>query len=57
MTTPTTTDPVCGMPIRDAEYAASFGGRDYQFCSSTCRARFVVDPEHFLPTAPAPLGA
>ena len=45
-------DPVCGMtvdPARAAEKpAAEHDGRMFHFCSSSCRAKFVRDPAHYL---------
>jgi len=44
-------DPVCGMVV-DANQAdggsASFEGKDYFFCSSHCRNRFLKSPERFV---------
>ncbi|WIY83908.1 heavy metal translocating P-type ATPase [Propionimicrobium sp. PCR01-08-3] len=46
------TDPVCGMKIDPADAAASaeWGGQTYYFCSHGCRAKFVADPEKYIPT-------
>jgi Cu+-exporting ATPase len=43
-------DPVCGMMVDRARAAGSHGhaGRDYYFCSESCRQRFAADPERFL---------
>ena len=51
------TDPVCGMTVDPATTAhhASYGDRDFHFCSSGCRAKFVADPERYLnPTVREP---
>lgn len=51
------TDPVCGMTVDPATTAhhASHGGRDFHFCSSGCRTKFVADPERYLnPTVREP---
>ncbi len=42
-------DPVCGMQVRvaDAVAQASFGGRDYRFCSDRCRERFEESPTRY----------
>ncbi|MEO7084207.1 MAG: heavy metal translocating P-type ATPase, partial [Gemmatimonadaceae bacterium] len=50
----TATDPVCGMQVAsDTAYRAEHGGREFLFCSSRCRERFVADPASFAqpPTA------
>ena len=43
------TDPVCGMRVDPGSAAAAVEheGRTYFFCSDTCRARFIADPERF----------
>jgi trehalose synthase len=42
-------DPVCGMVVaeRASALTASFGARDYVFCSEGCRARFGEHPERY----------
>jgi Cu+-exporting ATPase len=44
------TDPVCGMTVEPdkTEHHASHGARDYHFCSSGCKTKFVADPEHYI---------
>ena len=53
-----TRDPICGMPVDPATAAdrVQHGGHTYYFCSSSCKAKFLVDPMQFVnPTAePAP---
>ncbi|MHA6287689.1 heavy metal translocating P-type ATPase [Maricaulis sp. CAU 1757] len=45
-----TTDPVCGMTVApDADTpSAEHDGRTWHFCSSSCRDRFVTDPDHYI---------
>jgi len=48
-------DPVCGMVV-DPETAAHqthHAGRDYYFCSTGCRTKFIADPAHYLNKAAA----
>ncbi len=42
-------DPVCGMrvPIKDAKYRSLYKGKEYFFCSDTCKEEFDVDPDKF----------
>lgn len=49
MTVLITTDPVCGMAVKDSAQAlrSSYGGQTYLFCSSTCQDRFLADPQRF----------
>ena len=49
-------DPVCGMSVSVAEAAhrAQHDGRDYYFCCSGCRERFLLDPERYRAVAAAP---
>jgi xanthine dehydrogenase accessory factor len=49
-------DPVCGMSVRieGAKHRAQHDGRDYFFCGSGCRERFLGSPEHYLLPAMAP---
>jgi Cu+-exporting ATPase len=46
----TTRDPVCGMTVDvgATPHHAVYSGRDFHFCSSGCRAKFVADPEVYL---------
>lgn len=48
--TATTRDPVCGMTITAADAGASVdhARHRYYFCSTTCRDRFVAQPDAFL---------
>ena len=43
-------DPVCGMPLKPGEVAfkESYKGREYNFCSDTCRKKFLADPEKYV---------
>jgi len=42
-------DPVCGMDVRpDGSHRAIHLGREYLFCSSSCKSRFLSAPEDFL---------
>lgn len=49
-TTPTVTDPVCGMEIlpSDAVGTHSYDGRIYYFCNESCLERFREDPRRYL---------
>ncbi|HEY1421327.1 MAG TPA: permease [Candidatus Dormibacteraeota bacterium] len=42
-------DPVCGMSVdaATAEHRSRFGGKDYFFCSSGCKATFDQEPEKY----------
>jgi P-type Cu+ transporter len=44
------TDPVCGMKVDTANsrHHHQHEGRDYVFCSASCRSRFVADPQQHL---------
>ena len=46
----TVKDPVCGMDVDPdkTSHHATFEGREYRFCSSGCRTKFVADPERYL---------
>jgi Cu+-exporting ATPase len=41
------------VPGRAAGGSAAHGGRTYWFCSDSCRAKFVADPERHVGSAPA----
>ena len=45
-----TRDPVCGMTVdlETAKHRHTHAGRDFGFCSESCRARFEADPERYL---------
>jgi Cu+-exporting ATPase len=44
-------DPVCGMTVAsDSEHRALHAGRDYRFCSTGCRKKFVTDPARYVST-------
>ncbi len=40
-------DPVCGMAGAAPAIATSFAGREYVFCSESCRARFLEEPRRY----------
>jgi YHS domain-containing protein len=42
-------DPVCGMTIRttDAEGSTRYKGRAFYFCSTSCQAKFLHDPDRY----------
>ncbi len=50
---PEVTDPVCGMKINPAKAAGSVEhqGEAVYFCSKSCLAKFVADPDRYLPPA------
>ncbi len=46
-------DPSCGMNVKPAESVASgfvetYKGKQFYFCSTSCRDKFHKDPEHYL---------
>ena len=45
------TDPVCGMAIEPGGAAGrqEYKGQTYYFCSETCRAKFIADPDAYVP--------
>jgi P-type Cu+ transporter len=45
-TTPSATDPVCGMtvPLDGTKAQEAFGGASFHFCSDECHDEFTVDP-------------
>jgi trehalose synthase len=46
-------DPVCGRQVdRDKALSAMYNGRPHYFCSTTCRAQFLSQPERFLRAKP-----
>ena len=49
-TSPTATDPVCGMTVDPATAAASVehDGQTYHFCSEHCARSFAADPLKYL---------
>jgi Cu+-exporting ATPase len=60
-TTPTVTDPVCGMKIAPSDAVGThvYNGTTYYFCNESCLERFREDPRRYLepsrgeqPTAP-----
>jgi len=52
-TTPTVTNPVCGMEIlpSDAVGTHTYNGRTYYFCNESCLERFREDPRRYLEPA------
>ena len=52
--TQTRIDPVCGMAASShTDLTAEVGGREFYFCSETCRSAFEQDPANFVPVQPA----
>ena len=51
------TDPVCGMAVTKnlAAAKAEFDGQEYYFCASSCRDRFLKDPNKYLGGATEPM--
>jgi Cu+-exporting ATPase len=49
-TTPTVTDPVCGMEIAPSDAVGThvYNGRTYYFCNESCLERFREDPRRYL---------
>jgi Cu+-exporting ATPase len=48
-------DPVCGMPVDQANSAGSFeyNGATYHFCSIRCLDKFKANPQQWVPAAVA----
>lgn len=44
------TDPVCGMSVdpATAKWSAAHAGTTYYFCSSSCRTKFIGNPQKYL---------
>ncbi len=51
-------DPVCGMEVNPASAPAglSYEGKEYHFCSSHCRERFLAEPERYAGETPPEAG-
>ncbi|OGA02944.1 MAG: copper-translocating P-type ATPase [Betaproteobacteria bacterium RIFCSPLOWO2_02_FULL_62_17] len=49
------TDPVCGMQVdeRSAAGTSVFEGRNFYFCSATCKKKFEANPSAFVGAPPA----
>ena len=49
-------DPVCGMTVdpHTAKYRVEHAGQPIYFCSSSCRAKFMADPDKYLTNSKAP---
>ena len=49
-------DPVCGMTVdpHTAKHRAEHAGQPMYFCSSSCRAKFMADPDKYLTKTKAP---
>ncbi|WP_233213464.1 YHS domain-containing protein [Mycobacterium hubeiense] len=47
-----TTDPVCGMLLHPTDVAAqtTWNGKEFSFCSETCRQAFIDHPDRFVTT-------
>ena len=57
MTTATTTDPVCGMPVPDGGgVVITYRGRPFAFCSEFCRDAFLAAPEVYTGADALPAG-
>ncbi len=42
-------DPVCGMTVDEStRHKASLDGRDWYFCSDSCRKKFTLEPQRYL---------
>lgn len=55
-----TRDPVCGMQIdeRQAMHQSQFDGKNFSFCSETCKQTFDANPHRYStkqPLQPGPL--
>jgi Cu+-exporting ATPase len=50
-------DPVCGMDVNTAtaRFKTQHNGKEYFFCSAGCLAKFRVNPEKILSSAPQPM--
>jgi YHS domain-containing protein len=51
---PSAVDPVCGMAVdrADARHRFSHEGREFLFCSASCRGRFAAEPAAFVSVLP-----
>jgi P-type Cu+ transporter len=51
----TATDPVCGMEVNPAKapHRYAHAGREYFFCCTVCRGKFIANPEKYREGAPA----
>ncbi|WP_084610058.1 YHS domain-containing protein [Sedimenticola selenatireducens] len=49
-------DPVCHMWVAPEQFAISYQGMDFAFCSQQCKDRFLANPHLYIgvPGAPAP---
>jgi YHS domain-containing protein len=43
-------DPVCGMEVKvnDSTLRCQFQGKEYYFCSSSCRTSFEKEPQRYI---------
>jgi Cu+-exporting ATPase len=43
-------DPICGMKVdeKNAKYVSTHSGRDYYFCSATCKGTFEKNPMKYM---------
>ena len=41
-------DPVCGMEMKEKGEPLTHNGKEYRFCSATCRWAFESNPEQFI---------
>jgi Cu+-exporting ATPase len=45
-------DPVCGMTVDDkASLKSTYGGKNYVFCSASCKTKFDKEPGRYAPPA------
>ena len=44
-------DPVCGMTVDEkSAHKSTNAGKDYVFCSASCKAKFDKDPAKYVPS-------
>ena len=41
-------DVVCGMEVDSKAIKSTFRGKEYYFCSDTCKHKFDKDPEKYI---------
>ncbi len=45
-------DPVCGMSVDDkAPLKSTYAGKNYLFCSASCKEKFDKEPGRYAPAA------
>ncbi|MDE1857155.1 MAG: YHS domain-containing protein [Candidatus Micrarchaeota archaeon] len=40
-------DPVCNMEVKDTKFRSTYKGKQYLFCSSSCKAAFDRSPDKY----------